>query len=100
MTMPTSRTSHKKSSVKPNKSRHPSQFTSPKSHKKHFIKYKREHINYPPTKKWCDYHNSSWHDMSEWKAWKKFLAKLSTFDLSNRTLVDSDLDASTLLAST
>ena len=53
-----------------------------------------------PYQKWCDHHNSSWHDTSECKARNTFLEKLSTSDLSNRTLVDSDSDASTLLSLT
>ena len=52
-----------------------------------------------PTGKLCDYDNSTWHDMSECKALNTFLEKLSTSDLSDRTLVESYPIASTLLSS-
>ena len=99
---PTGRTSDKKSPADSENLKNPSQSTLPnRNHqKKNFQKDKRDRNKQNPTRKLCDYHSSSWHDMPKWKARKTFLAKLSTFDLSDRTLVESDPDASTLLAST
>ena len=80
----------------------PSQLTPPKTdhEKKNFQKDKRDHNKQDPTEKWCDYHNSTWHDTSEFKSRKTFLAKLLTFDLFERTLVEFDQDATTPLDST
>lgn len=61
---------------------------------------KRECSKQPPAEKWCDYHHSSWHDASECKARKTFLAKLSTSNLTDKAVVESDSESSTLLAST
>ena len=63
-------------------------------------KDERECSKQPPIKNRYDYHNSSWHDTSKCKARKTFLEKLSTTDLSNKTLVEYDLEALTLLTST
>ena len=102
MTKPTGRTSDKKSPIDSDKSRYPSQWTSPKQDhgKKHSQKDKRDHSKQPSIGKWYDYHNSSWHDTSECNARKTFLEKLSTFDLSDKTLVESNPEASTLLTLT
>ena len=99
---PTNRTSDKKSPANSNKFKNPSQPTPPKPdhQKKKFQKDKRDRNKQAPTGKWCDYHSSSWHDKLECKARKTFLAKLSTSDLFHRTLVESNPDASTLLALT
>ena len=100
MNKPRGRTSNKKSSADSDKSKHPSQPTSPNLgyHKNNFRKEKKDHIKQAPTRKWCDYHNLAWHDTSECKARKTFLEKLLTSDLSDRTLVEYDTDVSTLLA--
>ena len=102
MNKPTGQTSDKKSSPDFDKFKNPSQLTLPTPYhqKKNFQKDKRDHIKQTPIWKWCDYHSLAWHDTSECKAQKTFLEKLSTSDLSDRTLVEFDLDASTLLAST
>ena len=50
--------------------------------------------------KWCDYHNSSWHDMFECKDHNTFFEKNSTSDLSDKNIVECDSEASTLLTST
>ena len=42
----------------------------------------------------------TWHDTSKYKAQKNFLEKLSTSNLSDKTLVESNPEASTLLTST
>ena len=70
------------------------------SSKKNFQKDKRDHSIQSHTRKWCDYHSSTWHDTSKCKDRKTFLEKLSTSDLTDRTLVESDLDAPSLLDST
>ena len=95
---PTGWTSDKKSPSKSDKFKDPSQSTLPKPDhpKKNFQKDKRDHNKQSPTGKWCDYHSSSWHDMLECKAWKTFLEKLSTSDLSDKTLVEFDPYASNL----
>ena len=84
------------------KSKNPSQpnLPNPDYHKNKFQKDKKDRNKKDPTGKWCDYHNSTWHATSECKARKKFLEKLPISNLSNRILVEYDLDASTLLAST
>ena len=64
------------------------------------VKEKRDCNIQGPSRKWCDYHSSSWHDTSECKARKTFLEKLSTSSLSDKTLVEYDPDASALLALT
>ena len=100
VTNPTSRRFNKNSLADFDKSRNPSQpnLPNPDYHKKHSQKEKREHRKQSPTEKWRDYHNSSWHDMSECKSQKTFFEKLSTYDLSDKSMVESDLDTSTLLA--
>ena len=102
MTKPIGRTYDKKSPADSDKFKNPSQLTPPKPdhQKKNFQKDKRDRNKQNPTGKWCDYHSSTWYDTSECKAWKIFLAKLSTSDLFDRTMVESDSDASTLLDST
>ena len=102
MNKPTGQTFNKKSPVDSDKFKNPSQPTPPNPDhpKKNFQKDKRDHNKQTPIEKWCDYHSSPWHDTSECKARKTFLAKLSTSDLSDITLVESDPDVSTLLAST
>ena len=100
--MPTGRTTDKKSPADFDKFKNPSQPALPKPdhQKNNFQKDKRDHNKQNPTRKWCNYHSSSWHATLECKSQKTFLEKNLTFDLSDRTLVESDLDASTLLAST
>ena len=80
---PTCQKSHKNSSSDSEKSKNPSQPTSPKlgHQKKNFQKDKRDRNKKTPTKKWCDYQSSAWHDMSECKARMKFLKILLTSDL-------------------
>ena len=60
------RTSHKKSPVDFDNFKNPSQPTLPNPYhpKKNFQKYKRDRSKQDPTRKWCDYHSSSWHDTS------------------------------------
>ena len=101
MNKPTGRTSDKKSPADSKNIKNPSQQTLPKldHQKKNFQKDKRDCEKHNPTVKWCNYHRSLWHDTSECKAWKTFLEKLSTLDLSDITLVESVLDALILLAS-
>ena len=74
----TGQTFDKKEPAEYEKSRQPSQPTPPNPDhgKKHSQKEKREHRKEPPTRKWCDYHNSSWHDTPECKAQKTCLEKL------------------------
>ena len=98
---PTGRTSDKKSPADSCKLKNSSQPTPPKPghHKKNFQKNKKGHSKQAPTGKWCDYHNSAWHDMLEYKAQKTILAKLSTSDLTEKTLVESNANTSTLSAS-
>ena len=64
---PTSRTSDKKSPANSNKFKIPSQQTSlkPNHQKKNFQKDKRDHSRQNPTRKWCDYHSTSWYDTLE-----------------------------------
>ena len=81
------------------RSHHPTP-PNPDHQKKNFQRDKRDHRQQDPTRKWCNYHSSAWQDTSECKARKTFLEKLSTSDLFDRTLVESDPDASALLAST
>ena len=99
MNKPIGRTSDKKSPTDFDKFKNPSHLTLPNldHSKKNFQKGKRDRCKQNPTKKWCDYHNSTWHDTSECKAWKTFLEKLLTSNLFNRTLVESDPNASTIL---
>ena len=74
---PTGRTSDKKSPPDSNKFKNPSQLTLPKLYhqKKNFQKDKRDRNKQSPTRNWCDYHSSTWHDTLECKAWKTFLEK-------------------------
>ena len=99
---PMGRTSEKKSPANSDKFKNPSQLTlpNPNHQKKNFQNDKRDRNKNDPTKKFCDYHSSAWHDTSKYKARKTFLEKLSRSDLSDRTLVESNPNASTLLAST
>ena len=89
MNKPIGQTSDKKSPADSYDFKNPSQSTlSNLDHqKKSFQKDKRDSSKKTPTGKWCDYHSSSWHDTLECKAWKTFLEKLSTSDLSDKTLV-------------
>ena len=75
---PTGRTSNKKSPAESDKFNNPSQQTlpNPDHQKKEFHKDKRDHNKNNPTRKWCDYHSSSWHDMSKCKARKTFFGKI------------------------
>ena len=60
----TGQTSDKKSSIDSKNSRNPSQPRPPKPdhQKKNFQKDTRYRNKQAPIRKWCDYHNSTWHD--------------------------------------
>ena len=61
---PTGRTFDKKSPANTDKYKNPSQQTLPKYEhpKNNFQKDKRDRNKQNPTRKWGDYHNSSWND--------------------------------------
>ena len=96
---PTGRKPDKKSPAESDKFKNPSQLTPPNidQHKNKFQKDKKDCNKQDPTGKWCDYHNSAWNDTLECKARKTFLENFSTFDSSDKTLVESNPDASALL---
>ena len=64
MNKPIGPTFDKNSSVDSDESNPPSQSTLPNLdyHKNNFQKYKKYCSRQAPTGKWCDYHNSAWHD--------------------------------------